>query len=242
MTLRVGADELGAWWRQLDLGEPPFLLGLPPRPSAARRLPPPPVAGWLHTLARADHHLDIRFTGPGGHPTVGLGGAAGRHGVVAVRADAAGPIELLCTDASRVAATLIDRLGPVRPAVAPPVNVPAEVLDLARTAVGDGNPWTLADQLTVLGVARSQATALARMLSRVEFGGQLGLTDRRLTDRAGSGAVRGAWVIGFVRNVEGRYAVVLRRAGTVTVAPTDATRLLRHWRELVDHRALSAAG
>ena len=42
-------------------------------------------------------------------------------------------------------------------------------------------------------------------------------------------------MIGFVRNAEQRYALLVRRAGTVTVSPTDATRLLRHWGELVDH-------
>lgn len=236
MTILIGADELGTWWRELELGEPPFLLGLPARSGAAGRLPPPPVAGWLRTLARADHHLDIRCTGPGGRPTVGLGGAAGPHGVLAVRADAAGPVELRPTDASGVATGLIELLGPVRPAVAAPVNIAAGVLDQARAAVGDGNPWTLADQLTVLGVPRPQATALARMLSGVEFGGQLGVTDRR-----GGAGRRGPWVIGFVRGAERRHAVTLRRAGTVTVAPTDAARLLRHWRELVGHR-LSAVG
>lgn len=236
MSIRVTAEELGDWWRQLGLGVPPVPLGIPPRPAPGRR-PPPPVADRLRTLAGADHHLDIRFTGPGGRPTVGIGGAAGRRGVVAVRPDAAGPIELLATDAARVPATLIELLGPVRPAVAAPVNIPVELLDQARTLVRDGNPWTLADRLTVLGVPRAQAAALARMLSRIDFGGQLGLTDR-----TGPGAVRGPWVIGFVRDATGRHAVVLRRGGTVTIAPTDATRLLRHWRELVEHRRVPAAG
>jgi hypothetical protein len=235
VTIRVGPDELSSWWQRMTTDDPPFLLGLPLRPDPAHRPPPAPVATALRTLACADHHLDIRFTGPASRPVVGLGGAHGNDGVIAVRPDAAGPIELLRMDASRVAATLVGLLGPVRPAVAPEVNIPAEVLDQACAAAGDGDPWTgspwiLSDQLVVLGVPRRDATALARMLSGIDFGGQLGITDRR-----GRGEVRGPWVIGFVRNPEQRYAVLVRRAGTVTVSPTDAARLLRHWGELVDH-------
>ncbi|MDT7683976.1 MAG: hypothetical protein QOG57_4286, partial [Pseudonocardiales bacterium] len=45
---------------------------------------------------------------------------------------------------------------------------------------------------------------------------------------------RGPWVVGFLLGETG-YFLQLRRGPTVTMCPTDKPRLLRQWRELVEH-------
>jgi hypothetical protein len=247
--------ELLACWEALDLGEPPFLLRLrrpagtrEQRAATHRRLgtalaglverglattwpsgirPTPPLAGLLILLAGAEYQLDIRFTGPGGRPTLGLGAVRGADGVVLVGADGLGPTRAFGVDGCRVEATLLELLGPVEPGVGVPVNIPGGVFDAACAAARDGNSWTLADELVACGVTRHDAASLARMSTGVDFGGQLGVTGRVGRER------RGPWVVGFLR-CAGKYVVQVRRDDTVTMGPTDAGRLLRHWRELVD--------
>jgi hypothetical protein len=245
--------ELLACWEALGLGEPPFLLRLR-RPAGTleaqaatrRRLrvalrglaergladpeshqPVPPLADLVALFARSDRLLDIRFTGPAGRPTLGLGGMCGAEGAVLVSADGHGPMRLLAVDGSRVAATLLELLGPVEAGAGMPVNIPGSVFDAACAVDRDGDPWTLADELVALGVARRDAATLARMNAGIDFGGQLGVT-------GGGPERRGPWVVGFVRGAGGRYFVQLRRDDTVSMGPTDAARPLRHWRELLD--------
>jgi EspG family len=253
--IRLTSTELLAGWESLDLGEPPFLLRLR-RPGhtqatrheaqrllheamtalAARGLadggqPSAALAHLLRTLAHADYHLDIRFTDPSGsgRPILGLGAVAGAHGVVVVSNDGAGPLDLRAVDGSRVAATLLNLLGEVRPGIGSPVNIASAVLDDAVAATPDGGVWSLADQLRERGIPRQEASSLARMCTGINFGGQLGATARFAgPDR------RGPWVIGFLRGEAG-YFLQLRRGATVTVCPTDTSRLMHRWRELVEH-------
>jgi hypothetical protein len=259
-SIRLSALELAACWMSLRLPEPPFLLQLPrpvgtresqddvrrrfvvalaglePRGLSDGRRPAPALAAMLHTLARAGHQLDIRFSGPNGRPALALGAVNGACGVVVTGGDGAGPIALEPMDASRVPAALLGLLGLVTPGVAAAVNIPGEVFDRARAAAQDGNPWTLCDELIVRGVPRRDATALARVNTDICFGGQLGITTR-----SADGERRGPWVIGFLRNRENGYFLQVRRNNTVTVSPTDGDRLLRHWRELVNQVVAVAA-
>jgi hypothetical protein len=254
-VIRLTPTELLASWESLDLGEPPFLLRLR-RPGytwaaqhEAQRLlheataalatrglsdgthPDAALAHLLRTFAHADYRLDIRFTDPAGsgRPVLGLGAVAGAHGAVMVSNDGAGPLDLWAVDGSRVAATLLDLLGEVKPGIGSPVNIPAAALDEAIAADPDGGIWSLADQLRDRGIPRQEASSLARMCTGISSGGQLGATARFAgPDR------RGPWVVGFLRGEAG-YFVQLRRGATVTMCPTDKPRLSYQWRELVEH-------
>jgi len=254
-TVQLSPTELLACWEALDLGEPPFLLRLrhPDHTQAARRYarrlldgaraslaarglvdgsaPAPGLAAMLHTLAGADYHLDIRFTNPSGseRPLLGLGAIAGSHGVVVVSNDGAGPLHLQPVDGARVAATLLELLGPVKPGVGVPVNIPTAVLDEAVAATPDSTPWSLADELQQRGIRRQDAASLARMCTDITSGGQLGATGR-----FGGPDRRGPWVVGFVRG-SGGYFLQLRRHATLTMCPTDIPRLMYQWRELAEH-------
>jgi hypothetical protein len=254
-AIRLTPTELLASWESLDLGEPPLLLRLR-RPGftqaaqresrlllhrartalAARGLsdgtrPSAALGHLLRTLAHADYHLDIRFTDPAGsqRPILGLGAVAGTHGVVVTSNDGAGPLGLQAVDGSRVAATLLNLLGEVKPGIGSPVNIPAAALDDAIAATTDGGIWSLADRLRDRGISRQEASSLARMCTGISSGGQLGATARFAgPDR------RGPWVVGFLLGETG-YFLQLRRGPTVTMCPTDKPRLLHQWRELVEH-------
>lgn len=245
--------EFLACWEALALGEPPFLLrmrhpdGTEEQIAETRRQFSNAIAGLaerrlsdgvrpgqrltqlLGVLARSDYQLDIRFTGQYGRPVLGLGGVAGRDGVLAVSSDGLGPITLIDMDSSRVAASLLSLPGPITPGVAPPVNIPAELLDKAIASTTDNSFWTLADRLRELGVSGQDANAVARTSSATVFGGQLGATAR-----FGGPERRGPWVIAF-HSAGAGYFMLLRRGFTVTMGPTDANRLLLQWRELVEN-------
>lgn len=257
-TVVLRPVEMLACWDALDLTDPPFLLQLripthDHRERTARdfrtaltalerrgltdgRQALPPLTTMLRTLANPDHQLDIRFTGPGGRPVVGLGAVRAAHGVAAVISGGDGAVELREMDGTRVAPWLLGLLGTTRAGIAPCVNLPVEVFDRAASAAQDGSPWAFADELIARGVPRRDATATARMLTGITFGGQLGVTMRRRGYEH-----RGPWVVGFVRNGAGESFVQFRRGDTVTIGPADADRLLRHWAELLDHSATVAS-
>jgi len=253
--------EFGACWAALELGDPPLLLelrspgytvgerdelfrralaGLRERGLGDGYRPAEPLASTLRLLAQPDYELDIRLGGGRRGMLLGLGAVAGAHGVVVISGD--GPLRLLPMDGARVAATLVGLAGELCPGVGRPVNIPADLLDEARAAARDGNLWTLADELVGRGVSRLDAGSLARMCDGVDIVGQLGATWR-----PGGQRRRAPWVVGFHRTAGG-YFMQLRRppagqpgAGeTVTVCPTDADRLIRQWRELVEQLLLPA--
>jgi len=252
--------EFGACWAALELGDPPLLLelrspghtvaerdllrrralaGLRERGLSDGRRPAEPLTSVLRLLAQPDYELDIRLGGGRRGMLLGIGAVAGAHGVVVLSGD--GPLRLLPRDGARVAATLVGLAGELSPGVGRPVNIPADLLDEARAAARDGNLWTLADELVGRGVSRLDAGSLARMCDGIDTVGQLGATWRP------DGLWRRApWVVGFHRAAAGHFMQLRRPAGrpggteTVTVCPTDADRLIRQWRELVEHLLLAA--
>src|SRR5882757_2953692 len=143
-AVRLSPVEFLACWTALRLGDPPLALDL--RPSGTtlaehRRIheaalaglagrglvdrsgPVVPLAGALRLLATAPYLYDLRLTG------------------------ATGP-----DNPADWPAELVELIGPLTPARARPVNVPAELLDLACRGVPDGDLWALADRLVEYGV------------------------------------------------------------------------------------------
>lgn len=214
-----------------------------PSVPALRGAPPPsaPLAGALRLLARAPVLGDLRLAAlsaperPAGQPRAGelvaLGAMAGEYGVVAVHTDA--ELVLLPVSASRVPAVLVELVGPLNPARARPVNVPAELLDRARRAAAGGGLWALADRLVELGVLPADASSLARMCTGLTAGGQLGVTLREPSGRER----RGRWVVGFHRAEVGDCLQLRRPTDPareiVTIAPVTAQRLLAQFAELL---------
>lgn len=254
-AIQLTPTELLACWEALRLGEAPVLFrlrrpgwtpaeraeadgllreamaGLAQRGLSDGSRPAPVLVGLLRVIAHADYHLDIRYANQSGtgRPVLGIGAVAGAQGAIVLSHDGAGPIRLRPLDGSRVAGALLDLLGPITPGEGTPVNIPADTLDTAasRLAKGDGFA-ALTDELRALGVDRQAANSLARMCSGILGGGQLGATARY-----GGPERRAPWVIGFHRTGSGHF-MLLRKAGTVTVAPTDPPRLAHQWRELTD--------
>lgn len=246
--------ELLACWEALDLGEPPYQLRLR-RPSgpyaaqrqtrqvlanamvglAARRLsdgaqPDPELADMLRLLAHRTYQLDIRFTGSAGTPRIGLGPITDTSALmVTTTDDGISPIVLRALDRSKISGALLGLVGPITAGIAPPVNIPGETFDQACQAAADGGMWQLADALTARGVPRTEAAALVRMTTDITFAGQLGVTAWHEGRER-----RGPWVVGFVRNKTGGMFLQVRRAGTVTMCPTDARRLGDQWQSLIN--------
>jgi hypothetical protein len=208
------------------------MAGLAGRGLAEAGRPLPGLAEGLRLLARPEYRLDLRCGDGPDRMILGLGAVSGAAGVVVVRDGSdRGPFDLHGMDSARVAGSLLELLGPIQRGVGRPVNLPADLLDGAHQAT-DGDPWAMADQLQHLGVARMDATSLARMVTGIRAGGQLGV-------RVGSR--RGRWVIGFHATSTGWF-LQLRRpddhgsgAATVTVCPADAADLRRQWAELLSH-------
>jgi hypothetical protein len=265
-TAVVSSTELLACWEALALGEPPTLLRLR-RPGvtrtahqdtdrllsaalarlAARELsegtrPHATLARMLRILARADYHLDLRYTHPHrSGPVLGIGAVAGAAGVVLVSTDGAGPVQLRPTDSTQVAPTLLRLLGDVTAGRGTPVNIPVTALAHAtHDTAADGGVWALAEQLRTHGVSRAEAASLAHMCTGAVCGGQLGATARH---PAPHGALerRGPWTIGFHRTRNGGHYMQLRRGDTLTVSPTDTRRLYHQWRTLINHLPRPAA-
>ena len=271
-AVRLSPDEFLACWTALRLGDPPLALDLRPSGTtlaehrqihetalaglAARGLvdrsgPVPPLAGALRLLATAPYLYDLRLTGATGpaNPAewpaelVAVGAAAREYGVVAVLGG--GEVALLPVPGPRVPPALVELIGPLTPARARPVNVPAELLDLACRGVPDGDLWALADRLVEYGVLPADANALARMCTGITAAGQLGATAQTGARPDGApprdgtnGHRRGRWVVGFHRGQAGDCLQLRRPTNTqgvtVTIAPITAPKLLSQLAELID--------
>jgi hypothetical protein len=253
-ALRLTALEFLAAWDALDLGDPPFLLGLR-RPAGTREeihdarreltaaldnltarghadagRPSPTLTTMLDILARAEQHLDLRYGGTGTPAVLTLGARHGDHGVMLIGPDDApartARYELRLLDATRVDTTMLARLGPLTPARAVAINLPTDLFDQALADLPEPTPWALADRLRELALPPADASALARLLAPATFGGQLGVTHRHdHRDR------RAPSVITFTR-IDTGHVMHLRDTDTLTITPADAPRLLRTWRSL----------
>ncbi|HEY2203324.1 MAG TPA: ESX secretion-associated protein EspG [Pseudonocardia sp.] len=170
-----------------------------PGPAGPCRQPGPgrpvgAVAGALRLLARPDHQVDLRATGPAGPVTV-IGAAGGGCAVRLVRAGA--DVALRPVRPSALAASVVavlDRDRPVRAGTGRPVNIPAEVFDAAQAATADRKLWTMADELVALGISRPDAASWVRMCTGIRAVAQLGTT------RWADGTPRpGPWAVGVQR-------------------------------------------
>jgi hypothetical protein len=249
---RLTDPEFQACWAALELGDPPVQLGLRPTGAtedgqrrdhhdglaalAGRGLAGPdgpcaPLAGALRLLARAPVGCDLRLAAPGTQ-LVALGAADREHGVVLSRRE--GELRVLPMSGPQVPITLVELIGPLNPARARPVNIPAELLDRAVGGAAADAPWAVADRLVALGVTSADASSLARMCTEVTAVGQLGATARNERGRPR----RGRWVVGFHRGRDGDCLQLRRptapgRPDTVTIAPATAQKLHAQLSELI---------
>jgi EspG family len=248
-VVRLSSVEFDACWELLGLGDTPLTLELPSpgrtwaerhrvltgvltalarRGLVERSAPAAAVAGPLRLLARPDHQLDLRFSGPDG-PVTCIGAVAGGRGVRLVHNG--DQLRLTPIRPAELVAATIEPIGPMRAGPGRPVNIAAGVFDAARLATTDGKLWTMADELVARGVRRLDAASWVRMCSGIRSAGQLG------TAVSAAGPPRfGPWAIGFQRTEAGHF-LQLRRPGpdgaTVTVCPVDAPRLTRLATELL---------
>lgn len=186
------------------------------------------LANALRLLASPDYELDLRYSGRPGQ-ILAVGAVAGDRGVAVLTSGDDEQLDLTPMDGARIAPALLARLGPTRAGTGRPVTVPADALDAANRAADSGNPWELTDRLEQHGVPRLEASSLVRMCEGMWCRGQLGATAH-----FGGPGRRAPWVIGFHATDAGWF-MQLRRDGTVTICPSDASGLLHHWRTLVDH-------
>ena len=258
------AAEFEACWAALRLGEHPLALSdrlvplgdtltdldrtrrhalatLAGRGLADAGGPVTPLAGALRLLATAPTLCDLRTAGdPDRADLVAVGAMDREHGVVVLAEAAADRLAVLPVPGPAVPLTLVELAGPLTPARARPVNVPAELFDRAVRDAPDGDLWALADHLTAAGVPRQETNSLARMCTGITGVGQLGVTARRSHPDRGRTEHRGRWVIGYHRGRDGA-CLQLRRAGTLTVAPIDAQKLLARLAELADDTTTAPA-
>ncbi|HEX4248163.1 MAG TPA: ESX secretion-associated protein EspG [Pseudonocardia sp.] len=246
-SVRLSPLEFTACWQALDLDQaPPALTGSgagrgfdrPRRQLALAALggrqladsgrPRADLAAALRLLAEPEYELDLRYSGPQGQ-ILGVGAVAGDRGVAVLTSEDDEQLDLAPMDAARLAPALLERLGSTHAGTGRTVHVPADALDAATRAADSGNPRELADRLEQHGVPRLEASSLVRMCEGMWCRGQLGATAH-----FGGPGRRAPWVIGFHATDAGWF-VQLRRDGTVTICPSDASGLLHHWRTLVDH-------
>ena len=258
-TIRLHPVELLACWRALGFGETPTQLWIrPPGETVedserllARALvelagrglsdtyqPHPTLAGMLRVIAESEYLVDIRLsdTRDSSVPILGLGAVAGADGVTLITYDGVegllAPIELAAMDSTRVTATLLGlaaAYGPMRPGIGAATNIPANALDTAILRSGGADLWAIADRLCEQGIPSRDAYSIARMCSGAGLTAALGITAR--TGRFHQ-EQRGGWVVGFHVGDHGWFSQ-LRRAGYVTIEPTDLPRLHRRWHELI---------
>lgn len=174
---------------------------------------------------------------------VAIGAMAREFGVLAVRVGT--ELSLLPVAGPWVPSALVELIGPLDPARARPVNIPAELLDRACRAASadgaDGAMWALADRLVEYGVLPADASSLARMCTGLTAAGQLGATVRD----SGGRERRGRWVVGFHRARAGDCLQLRRPTGpgqeTVTIAPITADKLLGQLIALLDDLGATAS-
>lgn len=239
-------------WEILGLGERPAGLALPSpgrtvserrriltqvleelrrRGLAARQprgLPHRWVVELLGTLARPRRTLELHVTGG----RVALAALAGDRATLAARHGE--QVWAVSMTPGQVIPALIGMLGEVKPGLARPVSVAAEVFDAARGAAGrtpGWSEWTVADELSSRGVARTEAFSLARSFAGVRMVAQFSTTGTV------EGRERpGPWAVGVHRGETGHF-VSVRRPGevgdSVSVAPVDAPRLTCHLVDLL---------
>jgi hypothetical protein len=250
--LRLTGTEFDACWELLGLPERPTALELPSpgrthrerrrvlagvlaglcrrglaRPGQTR--PHPVIAEHLGLLARPRYEIDLRLGG--GRVALGAVGADGRGVVAAKQGDQVWTVGMR---AGEVVPRLVGLIGPMRPGVIRPVNIPADALDEALRAAGPRRSvWAVADELAVRGVPRADAAALAHSFSEVRDIGQLavtGIVEGRRHD--------GPWALGFHLGGSGWIGTVRRASpsGTaVSVFPLDSSRAAARLTQLVDH-------
>ena len=246
-AVRLSPLEFTACWNALGLNRPPppltgcgagrgfdrprrqlALAALGGRQLADDGRPRADLADALRLLAEPEYELDLRYSGPHGQ-ILGVGAVAGDRGVAVLTSEDDEQLDLAPMDGARIAPALLARLGPTRPGTGRPVTIPADALDAANRTAESGDPWELADRLEQHGVPRLEASSLVRMCAGMWCRGQLGATAH-----FGGPGRRAPWVIGFHATDAGWF-MQLRRDGTVTICPSDASGLLHHWRTLVDY-------
>jgi len=246
-SVRLSPLEFTACWKALGLDQsPPSLTGcgsgrgfdLPRRRLALAALagrqladsgrPRAYLADALRLLAEPEYMLDLRYSGPQGQ-ILGVGAVAGDRGVAVLTSEDDEQLDLAPMDSARLGRALLERLGPTHAGTGRAVHIPADALDAATRAVDSGDLRELADRLEQHGVPRLEANSLVRMCEGMWCRGQLGATAH-----FGEPGRRAPWVIGFHATDAGWF-MQLRRDGTVTICPSDASGLLRHWLTLVDH-------
>lgn len=251
--ITLSPAEFTACWEALGLELPPAqLTGVGPGNGFDRRAgraalaalaarglsdgaaPCPELAGPLRLLARPRYRLDLRWGDDRRGLVVGLGAVAGDRGATVTSAD--GRLTMAVTDGARVDGALLGLLGPVTAGVGRTVNIPADVLDAATAAVRGHDLWELADELEARGVNRLDTRSLVTMCQGMRGRGQLGATVT-----ADDRARRAPGVIG-VHLADAGWFAQIRRAGTVTICPTDPGRLLRRWRALIDTASVPPVG
>jgi ESX secretion-associated protein EspG len=187
------------------------------------------LADAMRLLAEPEYELDLRYSGPHGQ-VLGVGAVAGDRGVAVLTSPDDEQLDLAPMGSAELGPALLARLGPTRAGLGRPVTIPADALDTATRAMDSGSDLgQLADRLEEHGVPRPEASSLVRMCEGMWCRGQLGATAH-----FGGPGRRAPWVIDFHATDAGWF-MQLRRDGTVTICPSDASGLLRHWRTLVDH-------
>lgn len=253
--VRLTAVEFDACWELLGLGERPAALSLPSpgrthterrrvlegvldglrRRALASDRPHPVIADMLGLLARPRHEIDLRLNGG----RSALGAIAGNRGVVVARQGE--HVWAVGLRAAEVGPRLVGFVGPMTPAVLRPVNIPADALDEAlRVAAPRRSVWAVADELSLRGVPRADATSLARAFTEVHDPGQLSVTE------IVEGRRRPApWCCGLHRTDTGWVATVRSAAPsgtTVSVLPVDSGRLAMRLDGVLRSRSCAVRG
>jgi hypothetical protein len=233
-------------WTELQLGEPPVVLGIAPigRTASARgslieaadraltgrdlgrvSQPPPDLEDLLLALASPKLSLDLEITGAAtSFRALGVDGPRG-----AVTAGTAGEeVQLGPVRAPALAATMLEAAGSMPAGTGSPGNV--RIADFSRacrageSAGADG----FLGVLRHVGVRPPEANTVLRAVTGARAGGRFGASARG----RGDSWIRTPATVNWVDTDDGRYA--LRRNGDwVTVTPVDPPRLLSMTEEMV---------